>query len=82
MAELTPLPLTAVQKLRLLARTYDGVLVMQVHHFGLACKIQARGFTIAFPIKWDVIESSNFGELCYIINQLMLGETHEKSCNS
>ncbi len=70
MSNLTALPLTTVQKMRLLARTYEGVLVMQVHHFGLSCKITHAGFTIAFPIKWEVIESSSMTDLIYIIGAL------------
>ena len=71
MAELIPLPLNEVQKMRLLARHYEGVLVFSVHHFGLSCKYQNDGFTIAFPISWDCIADHTAIQLIAQIERLI-----------
>jgi hypothetical protein len=78
MAELIPMPLTTVQKIRLLARQYEGVLVLQVCHFGLSCKLTTKGFTIAFPLLWETIESETYSSLCDMIALMALDNLNEK----
>jgi hypothetical protein len=82
MAKLIPMPLTAVQKMRMLARQYEGDLIMVVCHFGLACKIKTRRCTIAFPVLWETIESETFAALCCMINLLILENLDEKPSNA
>jgi hypothetical protein len=71
MAELIPLPLTEVQKIRLLVRHFDGRLTFTLHVFGISAKYRSDKFTVAFPLHWDFITDNNIVTLVNLIEALI-----------